>query len=390
MTIKAPTRENERGRVPKLRFATGVAAVAILGALLFVPSFAPVLLRFEHWTADWRTALLADSAPTQNPSIGLVLINDDTLKDYASSPIDRSLLARIVEAIDRTGAKAIGIDVLFLKKSDPVKDDALLNAIAGAHANIILGVLDERGDLQPFQRDFQREYIDKIGRAAGYLNLHHDRDDVVRFTAGPQPENLPNSGYPKSFARLLAEAGDAPAPADDAGRPIPWLAKPKDANATFLTFQAQDLLNEPAKGTKLEDRLVLVGGDFPLRDRHRVPLSARDGLALPGVAIHAQILAAMLEPKRAIAELGPIAVRSVLLVVAIAGFATGWAFWQSSIIHSLGTGFATAVLLVLDAFCYKELRLLLPFTLVLVAWVAGLTAGRSWRFVLPDLARRRI
>ena len=385
MTTEIRDRKYKRGPIAKLRLVTGVAAIALLCALLFVPSFAPYLLRFEHWTADWRTALLADRAAGQNRAIGLVLINDDTLKDFASSPIDRGLLARIVQSIDQRGAKAIGIDVLFLKKTDPAKDQALLDAIAGAHAAIILGVLDERGDLQPFQREFQKDYIEKAGRRpAGYLNLHHDRDDVVRFTAGPTPALEHN----KSFARLLAEAGGA-AVLDDAGRPIPWLARPLDGSETFLAFTAQELMADPAKGASLKDRLVLVGGDFPLRDRHRVPLSARDGQLLPGVAIHAQIVAAMLDPKRAIAELDPVVARSILIAIALAGFAVGWRLWRSSIIHSLGAGFATAVLLGIDAFCYKELRLLLPFTLVLVAWMAGLTAGMSLRFVVPDLIMRR-
>ena len=377
-------RESKRRPIAKWRLATGLAGIVLLCALLFVPSFAPYLLRFEHWTADWRTALLADSAAGQNRTLGLVLINDDTLKDYTSSPIDRGLLARIVQSIDQRGAKAIGIDVLFLKKTEPAKDQALLDAIAGAHAAIILGVLDERGDLQPFQREFQKDYIEKAGRPTGYLNLHHDRDDVVRFTAGPTAALDHN----KSFARLLLEAGGATA-VNDAGRPIPWLARPMDGSETFLAFNAQELLADPTKGASLKDRLVLVGGDFPLRDRHRVPLSARDGQLLPGVAIHAQILAAMLDPKRAIAELDPVAVRGVLIAIALTGFAVGWRLWRSSIVHSLGAGFATAVLLGIDAFCYKELRLLLPFTLVLVAWLAGLTAGRSLRFVLPDLIMRR-
>lgn len=384
MTKEIRDGENTNAPIPKLRLAIGMAAVVMLCALLFVPSFAPYLLRFEHWTADWRTALLADRAAGQNRAIGLVLINDDTLKDYASSPIDRGLLARIVQSIDQTGAKAIGIDVLFLKKTDPAKDRALLDAIAGAHATIVLGVLDERGDLQPFQREFQREYIELSGRPAGYLNLHHDRDDVVRFMAGP----MAGPGHNKSFARLLAEAGGATG-VDDTGRPIPWLARPLDGRETFLTLNAQDLLADPARGASLKDRLVLVGGDFPLRDRHRVPLSARDGQLLPGVTIHAQILAAMLDPRRAITELGPVAVRGILIAIAAAGFAVGWRFWKSSIIHSLGAGFATVVLLGIDAFCYRELRLLLPFTLVLAAWVAGLTAGRSLRFVVPDLIMGR-
>ena len=371
-------------RVAMVRLATGIAALIMLGSLLFLPSFAPYLLRAEHWTADWRTALLAARPATRDTRIAIVLIDDDTLKDYASSPIDRSLLARIVKSIDESGAKVIGLDILFLKKTDADKDQSLLDTLAAARSNIILGALDERGDLQSFQKEFQHIYLDKAGRPAGYLNLHHDRDDVVRFMAAPAN----NPTYPKSFARLLAEAGGVTI-LSDASRPVPWLAKPEGGSDTFLKMRAQDLLANPDLAIKLKGRLVLVGGDFPLRDRHRVPLTVRDGEALPGVIIHAQILAAMLDPQRDIAELGLEAARGVLFTVAILGFAIGWRLWQSNVINYLGAGFATVVLLGLDAFCFKELRLLLPFTLALVAWVAGLTAGRSLHFDFSKSLFRR-
>jgi adenylate cyclase len=362
-----------------------VGALLLLVALLFLPSFAPYLLRFDHWTADLRTAYLADTPFTQDRRIALVVINDDTLKDYASSPIDRGLLARIVTAIDKAGAESIGIDVLFLKRTEPDKDAALLAALRDARAQVVLGYLDTRGELQPFQRQFQAEFLRQTGLPAGYLNLHHDRDDVVRYTSAPAADDATG----RSFASLLAATrGGTSRP--DTSRPIPWLGRPANGSDTFLAIKAQDLLADASKGAALEGRIVLVGGDFPLRDRHRIPLSSRTGETVPGVAIHAHVIAAMLDPRRAISELGPLAARGVLLAVSVIGFLIGWLFWQSPIVDSLRAGFATAALIGLDAFCYTELRLLLPFTLTLVAWLAGLTAGRSIRSCLPALVSRRL
>jgi len=386
-SVTAETRDVEGTlqRFPFLRMGLGVGALLLLVALLFLPSFAPYLLRFDHWTADLRTAYLADTPFAQDRRIALVVINDDTLKDYASSPIDRGLLARIVTAIDKAGAESIGIDILFLKRTEPEKDAALLAALHGARAQVVLGYLDARGDLQPFQRQFQAEFLRQTRLPAGYLNLHHDRDDVVRYTSAPAA----NDAAGRSFANLLAATrGGTGGP--DTSRPIPWLGKPASGGDTFLAIKAQDLLADASKGAALEGRIVLIGGDFPLRDRHRIPLSSRTGETVPGVAIHAQIIAAMLDPRRAISELGPIAARAVLLAVSVIGFLIGWLFWQSPIVDSLRAGFATAALIALDAFCYTELRLLLPFTLTLVAWLAGLTAGRSIRSCLPALVSRRL
>lgn len=370
--------------LPKLRLLLGMGGLLCVAALLALPSFAPWLSRAEYWTADWRTAYLSYRAPIQHPRIAIAAINDSTLKDYSSSPIDRGLLAKVITAIDAAGAKAIGIDVFFLKKTEPEKDAALVAAIRNAKARIVLGAIDERGALEPFQREFQTAFLNGTGRQVGYLNLRHEADDVVRYTASPAPGSV----YPKSFARLLLEASDAPS-IDDAGKPIAWRLPPGDGSETFLKIPAQDLLAGAAGADRLKDRLVLLGGDFPLRDRHRAPLSVRGGEPMSGVTIHAHILAGLLDPSKLVSELPPRVVQVVLTLVASIGFMIGWAMWRTSAVNFLGWSFASAVLVGVDAFCFVELNLLLPFTLSLVAWVAGLTAGRSLHFVAEYLLSHR-
>ncbi len=369
---------------PLLRVVTGIGSLAALIALLFVPAFAPWVVRFDHSTADWRTAYLSDRMPSHHPRLALVVINDATLRQYPSSPVDRGLLARIVSAIDAAGARTIGLDILFFKPTEDAKDQALVDAVRQAKAEIVMGALDERGQLEAFQREFQTAFLGRVGRTAGYLNLRYESGDVVRYAAYPHP----GSSYPKSFARLLAAAGGSDQPDD--GRSIPWLLPPVDGSATFLTIPAQDLLaGGPEVAARLKDRIVLVGGDFPLRDRHRTPLSLLTGDGTTGLSIHAHIVAGMLEPGRAISEL-TVEARSVLLVVLGAlGFLLGWLLWQTSIVQFLGWTAATGALLAIDALLFKHLHVLLPFTLALLAWFLGVTAGRSLRATGVRLFKRR-
>lgn len=369
---------------PLIRALTGLASLAALVALLFVPAFAPWVVRFDHSTADWRTAYLSDRLPTQHPRIALVVINDATLREYPSSPVDRGLLARIVNAIDAAGARAIGIDILFFKATEEAKDQALVDALKAAKAEVVMGAVDERGEQEAFQREFQKAFLKRVGRSVGYLNLRHERDDVVRYAAYPQRA----SDYPKSFARLLAAAGGSDM--IDDGRAVPWLLPPKDGSPTFLTIPAQDLLaGGPAVAAKMKDRIVLVGGDFPLRDRHRTPLSLLSGDGTTGLAIHAHIVAGMLEPKRAISELS-VETRSVLLVIVGAlGFLLGWKLWQTNIVQFLGWTAATGALLAIDAAVFVQGKVLLPFTLTLLAWFLGVTAGRSLKASGRLLLRKR-
>lgn len=350
-----------------------MAFLLAIGALLFAPRFWPVLTRLDHWTADWRTAYLTPRPATQNPHLAVVAITDETLKNYVSSPIDRDLLARMIEAIDKAGAKAIGLDILFLKQTEPEKDERLLQAIRSAKANVILGALDERGALLPFQREFQTAFLGKTGRPTGYLNERHENDDVVRYTAS----SYPGSAYPKSFARLLAEAYGV-ADASDAGRPIAWMLPPLDGKPPLLTIAGEKVLDAASAGevAALKDRVVLIGGVFPFRDRHRVPISVRTGETMPGVMIHATVASQLIDPRFNVAEISPRSIQVLLGVLALLGLSMGLALWRNLSVAFLGHGFAVAVLLAVDAVCFSQLHLLLPFTLAVAALVAGLTAGR--------------
>lgn len=359
---------------------TGIGCVLVIAALLFVPQFAPWLLRFEHGTADWRTAFLSDRMEAQHPKIAVVTITDTTLRDYVSSPMDRALLAKIVRAVDAAGAKAIGLDVFYLKKTDVEKDQALIDALKTAKAQVVLGALDERGEMDDYQRAFQAKFLADIGRPAGYLNFRHERDDVVRYTAVPAEKGR----YPKSFAELLAEAAGATANAVEDSRPIAWLRGPDEKTPAFTTVPAHDLLADPDLGARLKDKVVLIGADRPRLDRHRVPLNVRDGGDVAGVMVHAQVIAMLMEPARAVRELSPMNARLLLIAISVIGGYLGWRLGRSNIVGVLGGGAATVVLVLIDALLFREMRIILPFTLAAVSWVAGLTAGRAARSCVSD------
>lgn len=375
MRDTAPDARTKGRRIALLPLLTGLSALVLLAGLLLAPAVAPWLLRFEHWTADWRTALLSPSATGPHPQIALVTVTDETLKDYASSPIDRSLLARIVTATDQAAPKAIGLDVLFFKKTDEIKDAELVSALKSARSPVVLGALDERGVLTSERRAFQSAFLAATGRPVGYLNLRIEKDGVVRY----QPRPAPASQYPASFARLIAEAGGAKA--EDTRSPIRWTRSPAGGGTVFDTVLAHDLLGPKAEAEakKLKGRLVLIGGDYPLppRDRHRIPLSVRDGQSIPGVAVHAHILAGLIEPQRQIRELSPATTDMLLIALGVIGFLIGWSLWQSSYVGFLRWTFATGLLLAADAVGFLLFSLQLPFTLALVAWFAGVTAGSA-------------
>jgi adenylate cyclase len=354
------------------------AVFAVLSTLFFaeaVPRYAPGLLRFEHILGDVRTAYLSDQLPSQHPHVAIVSLTDATLKDSkVQQPIDRALLARVVDAVDAAGAKVIGIDILSARTPPPDGEQLFIDAVRRAKAAVVLAAADERVGLPKAHFDHQAEFIAATGRPAGYINLATERDWVVRFKAQPRP----GSAYAKSFAALLVESfGITP---DLRYRRIAWLQSPLDRSDTFLTIPAEFLLaadpGAPGARAGLKDKLVIIGGMFPDTDRHLTPLTGRSNELQSGAVIHAHIAAAMIEGRNIVQlEAESLALKLALLVVAGLAFLIGWRFRFTSQGLLLGS-LATVAIIALDTFVFWRWRIILPIVLALLAWFLGEFTGR--------------
>jgi len=370
------------------------AVFALLATLLLaeiVPRYAPGLLRFDHMMGDIRTAYLSDRLPSQHPVVAVVSITDETLKDSkVRQPIDRALLARVVEAVDAAGAKVIGIDILFVQATPPDNEAILIEAIRRARAKVVLAAADERVGLSKVQADRQAEFIAKTGRPAGYVNLATERDWVIRFRAGPGQEKA----YPRSFAALLAES--AGVAADESYRRIAWLLEPRDGSDTFLTVPAESLL----KGAQdagarlaragLKGKIVIVGGSFPDVDRHLTPLTAPTGELQSGALIHAHLVAELVDERHVgQLETNSLAMKLELMAVAALAFLIGWRTRMRRQGLLFGTA-ATVAIIAVDTFVFWYWRIILPIVLAVIAWFLGEFTGHYiGRWFGPRIDRAR-
>ncbi len=355
-----------------------VYVVALAAALFYLPRWAPALLQLEHWTADWRTSLLSDRAESQHPGIAVIIVDEETLEDFPyRSPVDRGLLARLIAFADKAGARVIALDFIVDQATEPDKDAALLNAIRAARARIVLGGLDERVRLKPHQRSYQDAFLAKAGRPKGYLNLRYESDGVVRYAASPAP----GSRYGQSFSHLAARLAGA-ADRLEPGHRIAWLLPPRDGTDTFTLLSGRSVLEAEkapdgplARSFRklLAGKLVFIGAALSDKDRHRTPLSVSTGEGMPGVLVHAQIAAQLLDG-RAIHHLRASGEWPVLLAVALIGFLLGWRYRLKRFDFLVGL-FGTAVLIGLDSLVFSQFRVILPFTTPLLAWVLGVTGG---------------
>ncbi len=357
------------------------AVFALASTLLLAdlaPRYAPGLLRFEHYLGDVRTARLSDQLPSQHPSVAIVAITDDTLAGYRTYlPVDRDLLARVVEAVDAAGAKVIGLDFLFTSPAGDGNEILLIEAIRRARAKIVLAAADERVGLNEGQRDKQQAFFREVERPAGYSNLATERDSVVRFMA--QPNTVDKPAYPKSFAALLAESAGFTSAQE--GARIAWLRTPRDGSDTFLTISAEALLrpaDDPVAQmlrAGLKDKIVLVGGMLREIDTHLTPLTNRHEEKMHGVTIHAHMVAQMVDG-RSIGQLetSMASLRLALAAVAALGFLVGWGFRRRRK-GLLASGVASAAIIAIDTIVFWQLRIILPLVLALAAWFLGEFSG---------------
>jgi CHASE2 domain-containing sensor protein len=356
-----------------------------LAALLFAPQATP-LPQLEYWTADWRTALLSDRTPTLHRRIAVVVIDDTTLEAYPYlTPTDRSFLAELVLALDLAKADVVGLDFLFIKETEKDKDAALVLALQPdvTLGRFVLGVADDRVSLTPSQRKFQDRFLAKIERPKGYLNLLIDSDEVIRYK--PRHTTVRDS-----FAEAITRAAGLEPKKSSR---IAWLVGP-DGKSPFPIVRAEALIaaaRNPASGadilSQVAGRIVLVGVDRPFQDQHSTPLGVRSGEKMPGLLVHAQMVADTVDGRQ-VSELTREQTQILVLGMWLTGCVLSWLASRHGFSFARWT-LGTMLFVAIDVLLFYRWRLVLPFTSGMAAWVLGVTAGQFMREISFETAARK-
>lgn len=333
-------------------------------------------LWLEHWTGDIRTGLFSHRPESQHDQIALIAVDDKTMHPYPyRSPIDRQLLANLVAELDKAGVRAIGLDFLFFKPTEPAKDDKLVAAIRQARTRVVVAVGDSRVGLLPAQAKYQNAFLAASGAIAGYANLLTDSDRIVRYVARPE-----DPAFQKSFAVALAKP-DA-APTASGRRRIAWSLSPRNRDERFFSIPAYLLVTPQGGATEVagnllaqfKDKVVIVGGDFPDLDRHQIPMLTWYGEEdeIPGMLIHAQVAAQLLDG-RAIRHLD----RDLLygLFAALAALGMWFGLRHGFVAVSLYATTASVLVVAADFAVYHFVDRIIPFGACLAALLLGVAGG---------------
>lgn len=270
----------------------------MLFLLVAALSTIPVIRDFEARLTD--TYFRITPAPQHSQAV-LILIDDESLRQYGRWPWSRVLLARILDNLRHAGAGVIGIDILLSEPQSPEADQALHDALQDSRPDVIVDRIGSYSDgprwIEPLPE------FSHAATAVGHAQAVLDIDSVCRRFP---PRELTISGSRWAFAVEVARHTDEHAtnsflasygvPSTDDASPVatakPMLVSIAYRRNRFDTISARTVL-EGGDLSLIRGRPVLLGfGSGETTDRLTTPLTTE--LPTPGIEVHAQILEAIL------------------------------------------------------------------------------------------------
>jgi class 3 adenylate cyclase len=285
---------------PKFDFKKLIpVAVAVLSAVAatVAVSYVSFITQADRFVRDVEVSEFRPPEP-QSTDITIVAITEDTLKQFPyRSPVNRQFLADLLHKLEKSKPRAIGLDVLCDQATEPDGDAALEDAIAHISVPLVVSYVSDQEIVDEAQRKFLNDCVPPANRVMA--NIATDKFDRTARWIYPG-ETLADGSYVPGFARGILEKIGIETPAEQTE--IAWrgMAPGKES---FPEVGAHAALKLPdALASRLfKDKIILVGADLSLTDRHRTPFaSTRAGNegVLAGIVIHAHSTDGLLTGRR--------------------------------------------------------------------------------------------
>ena len=268
----------------RIRICLGSALVAAL--LAGLSSWAAPVDVSERWSEDLRVALLTPEE-AQSTDVVIAAVDEDTLEGLSCrSPIDRRLLSELLRTLEHKGARAIGVDLLLDQPSSPESDLALSETLRSLSVPLVVASASVEEGLSERQVRHLERYLEGVSRGVPMLTV--DPSGAVRQVRLWRERD---GGIVLSLVGALAQAVGASLPADEL-LSVRFRAGPDVRTPAFARYPAHAIRHLPDEW--IRGRIVLVGTELALEDRHWSPLSLRGAEDLSGTAIQAHALAQLL------------------------------------------------------------------------------------------------
>jgi len=297
-----------------------LVTVGIVQAAVQFSTIGKALDAGEEWSRDLRLPVgnLTNRAKGPHPDIVVVAITEGVLDAFPyRSPVDRQFLSDVLNKLAAKHVRAIGLDVLLDRPTEPEKDEALRQTLRNLPVPVVVSYVDDPRLMDPEGLRYLKDFVPPQSR--GMANIIKSDDDIVRYIYDGEYKSG-GSYIPGLDRGILGRLGIQ----TPEGRPrLRYLMPQADGSPPFTEFEANTIDFIPEE--LLKDKIVLVGADLTLIDRHLTPFARTQGSIdgqMAGVVIHAHGLAQLLDGKgvKMLSNLGAVA---LMLVMALIGSGMG-------------------------------------------------------------------
>lgn len=331
-----------------------------LGSLYLTP-----IRAVENWLTDLSVTLDSPRIKPSDSPIVIVAITEDTLSQMAyRSPVDRLFMADLLSVLDQMQPQAIGVDVLFDQATEGFKDKQLQETLRSLKTPAYVAWATTEEGLTQAQFEFLNEFVPP-SMAVRVNLLKDDSDGVVRTMS------FNSSQSPPGLASVMTNQKQFES------RRIAWYrGESATSESPFATYPAHMVKLLPKAWFK--DKIVLIGADLSLTDRHITSLRALFGVQQgrrSGVEIHAQMIQNSLM-NSGYKTLSHIWAMVYLSVFALLGFLLG-RYLNGALFKIVGFFSIQAVIVLLMA-AFLTQALLVPWFVAHMVSLVGLAAGLAF------------
>ena len=179
-----------------------LVTVGVIEAALQVPIIGKAVESGEEWSRDLRLPIgnLQHRAKAPNPDIVVVAITESVLDAFPyRSPVDRQFLSDVLNKLAAKHVRAIGVDVLFDRPTEPDKDAALRQTLRTLPVPVVVSFVDDPRLMDADGLKYLKEFVPPPAR--GMANIIKSDDDIVRnIYAG---EREPDGSYIPGLDRAI-------------------------------------------------------------------------------------------------------------------------------------------------------------------------------------------
>jgi len=342
----------------------------------------PVVRVAENWAQDLRVATLSRAQP-QSREIVIVTVSEETLTALPyRSPLDRHFLSTLLRSLEAKAARLIAVDVLLDQPSEPDKDRKLQETLRKLSVPIVMASADISDGLTRRQSAFMASYLDGIRKGIPTLSVDSIDGTVRAMVLKRRHEGQTQLG----FIAAIADALGMGVPAGDSVR-LRYRGAPDANTPPFAIYPAHAVPLLP--DAWFAGRIVLVGADLKLTDRHRTPFSVLPDLQtgdMPGVVLLAHGLSQIID-----GDDGPDRLKwqSSLLIVSFAMIGILVVLSSLSLaVKALALLLATGIIWVGGAMLFQYTGQLIPLVTPTLALALAAALTYAWQH-REEQARRR-